>query len=176
MPTLRLMQTTARADAWPDICALSGDTAAVTAREINVPMAQGGAIRLHLPLTERSYRRCHAVRRIHAIAVTVAWLSPVAGMTVSAASHSVAGVMVYLAACALPLLTRYALIDGYLPRVEASRDGALILFLPHAAAAEKLQRAADLTEALLHFAQRRPQIPSAPSAPSATEAPALPQP
>lgn len=162
MPTLRLMQTTARPDAWPDICVLSGETDAVTAREINVPLAQGGAIRLHLPLTERAYRRCHAVRRIHAIAVVIGWLSPIAGMTVSAASHSVAGVMVYLAACALPFLTRYALIDGYLPRVEASRDGALVLFLPHAAAAEQLQRAADRTEALLLFAQRRPQHPPNP--------------
>ncbi|MCZ7644222.1 MAG: hypothetical protein M5U26_02895 [Planctomycetota bacterium] len=151
-----MLASSARKDIPSPLCAICGDAKLVTYREVYVPMRQGGAIQLTLPFNDLAYKRWHAARLLYWIAVGAGGVFFIAACGVAIWSSGVLAVLVYLGGCALPLWTHLAILRGSGPEIETAQQGALILWLPDAKAAQAFQAAVNQAEALLIHAQLQP--------------------
>jgi hypothetical protein len=173
MARLELLEATAQGDLLPPCCVITGSTEHVAFRRIAVPCRGGGWIRLSLPFNEMACKRWRVSWVLFGLAVFLALFLILASLAVAGFCGPV-GMVVFLAAVLLPLLTYHYIVKGSGPEVEHARRGALILRIPSETAARTLQPAIDELEYTLGTL-RRAAPPARPGVPRVPPRPAIPQ-
>lgn len=155
---VEFMRFSARPEVLPARCVITGQTQNVQFSSVYIPNRTGGWVKLTLPFTDLALRRWKMALNLYVFSLAISLFAFCGSVYVSYCG-GIAGVLVFFAGIALPVLSRKVLVDGSGPEVIYCKNHVIALLIPNVQAAMEIQKRVDALECIMDRFVKMPVDP-----------------
>jgi hypothetical protein len=155
---VEFMRFSARPEVFPARCLITGSTQHVQYSPVYVPNRTGGWVKLTLPFTDLALKRWKMALNLYVFSLAISLFAFCGSVYVSYCG-GIAGVLVFFAGIALPILSRKILVEGSGPEIVYCKNHVIALLIPNVQAAMEIQKRVDAHECVMDKFVKMPADP-----------------